>query len=185
MASKQQKLSKPVLAVAVRPIPQLERLAVLCIGNGATEHLEVLLKSGLSVNTRCRDLPGGPTLLHLAAANGHTQTVLLLLRQGADKSVVASAGVTPLHVAAGSGHVSTVKAMLKGGCSVDVVTSNGASVLHTAAQGGIAEVIRAVVSAGCDIMQQTIMVGLHCMRQQERGKQRQHWNSSDLGQTEQ
>ena len=123
MASKQQKLSKPVLAVAVQSILQLERLAVLCTVNGATEHLELLLKSGLSVNTRCRDIRGGPTLIHLAAANGHTHTVLLLLRLGADTSVVAGAVGTPLHGAAWHGHVSTVKTMLKAGCPVDVVDS--------------------------------------------------------------
>ena len=88
--------------MAVQAILQLERLAVLCTVNGDTEHLELLLKSGLSVNTRCRDMPGGPTLLHIAAVNGHTQTVLLLLRLGADTSVVAGAGGTPLHQAAGS-----------------------------------------------------------------------------------
>ena len=151
MASKQQKLSKPVLAVAAQTAMQLEFLAVFYTVNGDTEHLELLFKSGLSVNTRFRDLPGGPTLLHLAAAKGHTQTVLLLLKQGADNSVVADAGGAPLHQAAGCGHVSTVKAMLKAGCPVDVVGSNGGSVLHAAAEGGNAEVIRAVVSAGCDI----------------------------------
>ena len=152
MTSKQQKLSKPVLTVAVQAVLQLECLAALCAVNGATEHLELLLKSGLSVNTRCRNMPGGPTLLHLAAANGHTQMVLLLLRLGADKSVVAGGtGGTPLHQAAVCGHVSTLKAMLKAGCPVDVVGGNGDSVLHYAAEGGNAEVIRVVLSTGCDI----------------------------------
>ena len=151
MASKQQKLSKLVLAVAAQTVLQLEHSAVLCTVYGATEHLELLLKFGLSVNTRCRNLPGDPTLLHIAAVTGDTQTVLLLLRLGADKSVVAGAGGTPLHQAAGCGHVSTVKAMLEAGYPVDVVDSNGTSVLHTAAQGGNAEVIKELVSAGCDI----------------------------------
>ena len=151
MASKQQKLSKSVLAVAVQAILQLERSAELYAVNGATEHLELLLKSGLSVNNRCRDLPEGPTLLHFAALNGHTQTVLLLLRLGADTSVVAGARGTPLHQAAVCGHVSTVKAMLRAGCPVNVVASNGFSVLHSAAQGGNTEVIGELASTGCDI----------------------------------
>ena len=151
MASKQQKLSKHVLAAAIQAVLQLERLAVLCTVKGATEYLELLLKSGLSVNTRCRDIPQGLTLLHLAAANGHTQTVLLLLWQGADKSVVAGTRGTPLHQAAACGRVSTVEAMLKAGCPVDVVSSNGGSVLHAAAEGGNAEVIRELVGTGCDI----------------------------------
>ena len=119
--------------------------------NGATAHLELLLKSGLSVNSRCRDMPGGPTLLHLAAANGHTQTVLLLLRLGVDKSVVAGASSIPLHQAAVCSHVSSVKAMLKAGCTVDVVDSNGRCVLNAAAQCGNAKGIIEVLSTGGDI----------------------------------
>ena len=151
MASKKQKVSKDVLAMAVQTVLHLEDLVFFLTFVGDTEHLELLLKSGLFVNNRCRGMPGGPTLLHHAALKGHTQTVLLLLRQGADKSVVAGAAGTPLHVAAMCGHVATVKAMLKAGCPVDVVASGGGSVLHYAAQSGNAEVIREVLSTGCDI----------------------------------
>ena len=84
MASKQQKVSEHVLVDAVQTVLQLEQLAALCTLNGATEHLELLLKSGLSVNTRWRDHPLTPTLLHLAARKGNTQMVLLLLCLGAN-----------------------------------------------------------------------------------------------------
>ena len=148
MASKckQQKAIKGVLAVAAQTVLQLERLAVLCTVTGATKDLELLLNVGLSANTRSRDKSEGPTLLHLAARNGHTQIVLLLLRLGADKSIVAGVLGTPLQQAAFSGHVSTVKRLIMAGCPVDVVGSNGFSVLHAAALGGSAEVIKELLT---------------------------------------
>ena len=151
MASKKQKVSKDVLAMAVQTVLYLEDLAFILTSIGDTEPLELLLKSGLSVNTRCRHLPGGLTLFHIAAGEGQIQIVLLLLRLGADMSVVAGSLGSPLHLAALRGHVSTVKAMLKAGCPVDVVDSNGCSVLHSAAHGGNTEVIGEVVSTGCNI----------------------------------
>ena len=153
MASKckQQKATKHVLAVAAQTVLQLEQLAVSYTFAGATKDLELLLNGGLTANTRYRGIPEGPTLLHFAAGVGHTQIVLLLLRLGADKSIVFGILGTPLHQAALFGHVSTVKAMLKAGCPADVVASNGASVLHYAAQGSNAEVISVVLSTGCDI----------------------------------
>ena len=77
----------------------------------------------------------GCTLLHASAAHGDTQTVLLLIRLGAKKGIVAGARGTPLHQAAAGGHVLTLKAMLKAGCPVNLVDSNGGSIMHAAALG--------------------------------------------------
>ena len=154
MASKgkQPNATKRVLAVAAQTVLQLEDLAMLYTLTGATKGLELLLNGGLSANTRYRGIPEGPTLLHLAAGKGHTQIVLLLLRLGAYKSIVAGIGGTPLHQATLFGHLSTVKAMLKESCPVDVVASNGASVLHAAAKGGNAEVIKELLTCTeCEI----------------------------------
>ena len=125
-------------------------LANKLASEGNTDRIaNVILNHGVSVDTR--DAESGATLLHLAAANGHTETVLLLLRLGACTSVVIGGHGTPLHLAAVGGHVSTVKAMLEAGCPVDVVDSNGWLVLHAAAAGGNAEVVREVLSTGCDM----------------------------------
>ena len=125
-------------------------LASKWASEGSTDRLaNVILNRGVPVDIK--DAEGGATLLHLAASNGHTETVLLLLRLGAETSVVIGAKGTPLHQAALRGHVSTVKAMLEAGCPVDVVNSNGWSVLHFAAAGGNAEMVRAVLSTACDM----------------------------------
>ena len=104
-------------------------LASKWASEGSTEQLaNVILNRGVPVDTR--DAESGATLLHLSAANGHTETVLLLLSLGADTSVVNGTKGTPLHQAAWGGHVSTVKAMLEAGCPVDLVNSNGVGVFY-------------------------------------------------------
>lgn len=56
---------------------------------------------------------GKNTALHMAAANGHTDLVQLLLHAGADASVVNEAGNTPLHWAATNGQNEVVEILLQ------------------------------------------------------------------------
>ena len=56
---------------------------------------------------------GGETALHLAASNGHTDCVTVLLRAGADPSPrTKSNGTTPLIRAAQYGHIGCVQAIV-------------------------------------------------------------------------
>ena len=130
---------------------QGDRMNLACdLANaGRTSELAYLL-CDCNVPVDTRDAVG-LTLLHLAAKNGHTETVLLLLSLGAKKDSSIGANGTPLHQAALCGHATTVGEMLKEGCSVYAYDSNGCSVLHAAAVGGNAEIIGELVSAGCNI----------------------------------
>ena len=148
MADRKHKQFLDTLVVAVDALRILTNVAHHLAANGSTGLLCQLVVCGLSVNTTDKD---GCTLLHTAAEGGHMQTVLELIRLGANKSIVAGVLGSPLHVAVVCGHVSTVKAMLKAGCPVDVVASNDGTVLYYAVQGGNTEVIREVLSTGCDI----------------------------------
>ena len=147
----------------------MKNMAFLSAAEGFTDVLYRIIASGLvSVNIRYED---GRTLLHFAAARGHTETVLILIEFGAHKTIIADKFGTPLHVAAANGHVSTVKAMLRAGCPVDVVDNDGYSVLLVAAVSGNAEMIREIVSTpGCDInaADRSHMTPLHKVAQ--RGK---------------
>ena len=140
---------KQFLSTLVVP-EDLKSIAYLSATNGLTHALcQIIVSDWLSVNIVYED---GCTLLHFAAAGGHTETVLLLIELGADKAIIANEFGTPLHQAAANGHVSTVKAMLRAGCPVDVVDNDGCSVLLVAAVSGNAEMIREIVSTpGCDI----------------------------------
>ena len=165
MASKKHKSFQSTSIVA----ENMKNMAFLSAAEGFTDVLYRIIASGLvSVNIRDED---GRTLLHFAAARGHTETVLILIEFGAHKTIIADKIGTPLHVAAANGHVSTVKAMLRAGCPVDVVDNYGYSVLLVAAVSGNAEMIREIVSTpGCDInaADRSHMTPLHKVAQ--RGK---------------
>ena len=71
-------------------------LAVKWASEGSTEQLAyVIVNCSVPVDTV--DAESGATLLHSAAVNGHTETVLLLLRLGAETSVGIGGLGTPLH----------------------------------------------------------------------------------------
>lgn len=50
----------------------------------------------------------GSTPLHLAASNGRSEAVSILLRRGADPNIATRTGDTPLHVASQNGHTEVV-----------------------------------------------------------------------------
>merc|ERR1740130_73461 len=91
---------------------------LLCCQRGNLEHIQELLKGGVSVNTKG---PGNATPLHRAASFNHPDVVLALLKAGADVTSVAI-NRTPLHVAAQQGHVAVVQALLGavGKCDPDI-----------------------------------------------------------------
>jgi ankyrin repeat domain-containing protein 50 len=71
----------------------------------------------------------GRSPLHVAAWQGHTAMVDLLLRYGADVNVVDREQRTPLQSAAWQGHESVVWLLLKNGARVDQPCSQGATPL--------------------------------------------------------
>lgn len=75
-----------------------------------------------------RDLEGR-TPLHIAAWQGHTGTVELLLRHGADVNATDREQRTPLQSAAWQGHESVVWLLLKAGARSDQPCSQGATPL--------------------------------------------------------
>ena len=62
----------------------------------------------------------GRTALHLTAALGHYDCVLLLLKMGADPNLQDSCGATPLHYASVSGSVDVVELLVDHGASCDI-----------------------------------------------------------------
>ena len=57
----------------------------------------------------------GESPLHIAASNGDTDTVNVLISAGADLKAKDSNGSTPLHLAVAGGHAEAVQALLKAG----------------------------------------------------------------------
>lgn len=64
------------------------------------------------------------TPLHVAAAEGHSEAVALLLRHGAVPDAADVNGDSALHLAVKQGHIAVVKGLLVGGASLDAGTSS-------------------------------------------------------------
>lgn len=59
----------------------------------------------------------GSTPLHVAAQQGHSSVVQVLLQAGAKCGISANGGLTPLHNACSSGDAATVSALVKAGAN--------------------------------------------------------------------
>ena len=93
---------------------------------------------------------GGSTSLHLAAKEGHKQTVLRLLDRGAKLNLRENNGRTPFHWAAERGHKDVVQVLLNTGADVNVVTPQGFTPLHYAACRGHKDVVLLLLDRGAD-----------------------------------
>lgn len=83
----------------------------------------------------------GETALHVAAAHGHTECVLVLLDAGADADARSWLGMTPLHYAASAGHLDTVRALLVGGANTRAEAATGMTPAEAAMAGGHRELV--------------------------------------------
>lgn len=136
----------------------------------------MLLKSGCDANISRGD---GSRPLHVAASQGHSGVVRLLLADGADPLLVNQSGETPLQVACGTSHsgtLSVVQLLLdhvranSGSAATYVNTRNavGESALHaasnqarsTSTKGGHPDrdIAQLLLQAGADVSLDTYQV---------------------------
>ncbi|MBI3928544.1 MAG: ankyrin repeat domain-containing protein [Armatimonadetes bacterium] len=95
---------------------------------GQYEIARYLLDQGADVNQRT---PMG-TALHVAASQGHTRLVRLLLERGADFTLLGNGGATVLQAPTARGHLETVECLLEAGFPVDQPDSRGVTALDVA-----------------------------------------------------
>jgi len=82
----------------------------------------------------------GQTPLHMACANGHTRTVVVLLHFKANPALANLEGNTPLHWAAVNGKVEAVHLLIKSRADVSVKNKMGHTPLMECAEKGFHEV---------------------------------------------
>tara|TARA_R110002072_G_scaffold46591_13_gene129285 strand:+ start:4229 stop:5830 length:1602 start_codon:yes stop_codon:yes gene_type:complete len=124
----------------------------------ATEHVTVvqaLIAAGEDPAERADQqgmtrIESGATVLHVAAARGHLETVghLLTLDAFTDRDVASLSGRTPAHEAAAAGHLSSLQALHKHGASLVATDKRGRTCVHFAAEAGHAKVLLWLVQQG-------------------------------------
>lgn len=115
-------------------------------------------KDGAIVNQRGTD---GFAPLYLAAQEGRTEIVNVLITNGAKVNTEFLDNVTPLYIAAECGHIGVVRTLLENGADLsiavnDVTMSDGAidygsTPLFTAAANGRLDIVNLLIDRGADV----------------------------------
>lgn len=124
------------------------------VAAGDTAQVPGLLAAGAQVDAvypRLNGFNDGHTPLHVAARDGHTEIVSLLLEAGADVNAVEPCfGAVPLHKAVYNGHAEITGLLVaRPGINLDFQgATNGYSPLHDALWHGYEECARILLAAG-------------------------------------
>ena len=86
----------------------------------------------------------------LAANYGHTGTVEILLRNGADVSAKDNKGWTALMAAASNGHSDALQALIQGGADVNAINLAGVTALMLAAGNNQSGAVQTLLANGAD-----------------------------------
>jgi ankyrin repeat protein len=122
----------------------LERELLQAAASADNKLLKSLLNQGARVNAM--DAFGNTALL-LAAREGATETVRLLLKAGA-RVDGRDGAMTPLAAAAFGGHTSTARLLIKNGADLDAAAHDGLSPLMLAVKFDHLELARLLLDAG-------------------------------------
>jgi ankyrin repeat protein len=93
----------------------------------------------------------GMTPLHVAAALGQKDTVLVLLAKGADVNAKSNDGETPLHVAAITNNKDVAELLLAKGTGIDAKDAHGVTPLYHAAARGGKDMVELLLTKGANI----------------------------------
>jgi ankyrin repeat protein len=113
---------------------------------GDAPALEGLLARGQ--RTDWQEWLSGQTLLHVAAAAGHSAIVDILVDRGFDPNVRDGQGLTPLHLAAMGTSAETIARLVARGALTDVPDNRGWTPLDAACGMGQVEAVRALLHLG-------------------------------------
>jgi ankyrin repeat protein len=112
---------------------EIEEEFVISARYGEVDEVREALKGGVNVN--CKNSFGN-TALHCAAANNHTDVVMLLLESGGDIDAQNDSGNTPLAWAASVKARDAVELLVAHGASLNTLNKSGQTALDLAYQNG-------------------------------------------------
>ena len=116
--------------------------------HGLTEKVRLLLRNNADISRRAQR--GETPLLYATRPEGHPETALALLEDGADVDAADNFGMTPLHGAAMIGDVDVARVLLDKGADVNRQTLAGYTALHIAASSGKTEFVQFLLDKGAD-----------------------------------
>jgi ankyrin repeat protein len=119
-------------------------------GQVCGEIVEMIVESGVAFKIE-ENKQLSSALLMVAAFNGKSNLVDILLMYGADINVTDEAGRTPLMLVAESGHKEIVENFLQKNAEVDIQDKQGRAALSFAAQSGNSEIVALLINAGSNI----------------------------------
>lgn len=93
----------------------------------------------------------GITPLMLAAANGHTPVVKLLLQRWVDKRAQDASGFTAAHHAAKNARQECMDVLLDAGAPLTAEDCMGQLLIHLAAVNGGVEMVQSLLERGCAV----------------------------------
>lgn len=120
----------------------------LATWNEHTDTLHKLLEQG--ADPRIYDIYGHTPLHTAAREHLGTESIILLLRGGAEHSARSIDGVTPLALALEHGHIDSAKVLLESGADVELAPHNGQLPLHAACVKGELETVELLSRFGAD-----------------------------------
>ncbi len=93
--------------------------------------------------------------LHIAAAEGHSSIIKLLLEQNCDLLARNMISWLPIHCAAERGRYNSVRTLIENHSPVDPVDKNQQTPLHLAARNGHSDVVKLLLKNGAKINKRT------------------------------
>ncbi|XP_030643274.1 fibronectin type 3 and ankyrin repeat domains protein 1-like [Chanos chanos] len=138
-----------VLCVSTaREQPSGRNLHQVVSSNDEKELIKILQSGTVNVNGM-GSIKNTP--LMVAAQNGFSRLVCVLLEHGADVKMRDSDGKDSLMLACCAGHLDVVKTLLKSGASWRSRDAGGCTPLHWAAEGGHVSIVEYLIQDGCEV----------------------------------
>ncbi|AFM13971.1 ankyrin repeat domain-containing protein [Turneriella parva] len=140
------------LVGAISAVATEEIIKAVESGNSTEVKRILALKVSPNILGTTENFPTPAPLLSIAAFNGDSAIVELLLAAGADINKSSESGENAVFWPATLGHTGTVKILIKKGINVNTtIRINDISALHSSSGEGHAEIVKMLVKAGAEL----------------------------------
>lgn len=124
--------------------------------DGDVIKLNALIAGNAKINLNAKGAPGlygdkGWGAIHIAAAEGRSEFIKILLKNQARLNEADKDVNSPLHLAAQFGHFDSVKILLENGAEINQFSKGGRTPLHDALLGGHINIVELLLKKGAKI----------------------------------